>query len=295
MTAREKLDESMPQRTKALVKYWTASASQNFMSAVGSTFTILSYPPVLITNQEEDQGVTREMNKYAASLCSANPQQSGFFAIVPSLYAYEELHADGITLLTSYEGVYLGNEIFKPIWEELDKHNAVVFVHPHRACVDCGLAHPTLLPPVLDYPHEGNKIAMDMILNQTVRKDPNCKIILSHAGGTLPYLIHRAASLVPQVFKSTATDSPVMSSEDIPRDSRLFYYELALSSSHHTLDTPLKNFLSHHILFGTDFPAVSEDVAIKLSDELNDYNMDEVKRDNVYWETAIKLFPRLAG
>ncbi|KAL6818178.1 hypothetical protein GGI42DRAFT_309500 [Trichoderma sp. SZMC 28013] len=86
-----------------------------------------------------------------------------------------------------------------------------------------------------------------------------------------------------------------MSSEDILRDARLFCYELALSSSHHTLDTLLKNFPSDHILFGTDFPAVSEDVAIKLSDELKDYNMDEAERDDVYWETAIKLFPRLAG
>ncbi|PKK52280.1 hypothetical protein CI102_2458 [Trichoderma harzianum] len=302
----EALSESMPQWTKAFVKPWNASASQKFMSAIGSTFTILSYPPVLITKQQEDQGVTREVNKYAASLCSANPQQFGFFAIVPSLqnitaviaeirYAYEELHANGITLLTSYDGAYLGNEIFNPIWEELDKHNAVVFVHPHGACVDCGLAHPALLPPILDYPHETTKTAMDMILNHTVRKYPNCKIILAHAGGTLPYLVHRAASLVPQVLKSTATDSSVMSSEDILGDAKLFYYELALSSSPHTLDTLLKNFPSDHILFGTDFPAVSEDVAIKLSNELNDYNMDEAKRDDVYWETAIKLFPRLAG
>jgi hypothetical protein len=47
---------------------------------------------------------------------------------------------------------------------------------------------------MIDYPHETTRTAMDMIMMGTRRKYPVCKVILSHAGGALPYLISRSAT-----------------------------------------------------------------------------------------------------
>lgn len=50
--------------------------------------------------------------------------------------------------------------------------------------------------PMFDYPHETGPMAMDLVVNDTLRTYPGYKIILSHAGGILPYPIHRPAAML---------------------------------------------------------------------------------------------------
>jgi len=52
-----------------------------------------------------------------------------------------------------------------------------------------------------DYPHETTRAAMDLIMSNNRRHFPNCQIILSHAGGSLPYLVHRMTMVEDTPFK----------------------------------------------------------------------------------------------
>ena len=144
----------------------------------------------------------------------ANPSTFGFAAL-PSLlnteaaladiaYPLDVLKADGVTFFTRYGhgNYYLGHEGFKSIWEEVNKRKAVVFVHPAHP-VDTNLVHRTLPQPVLDYPHETTRTAMDMITSGTKCAHPDCKVILSHGGGTVPFLLPRAAQLVSRLRLSS--------------------------------------------------------------------------------------------
>lgn len=47
--------------------------------------------------------------------------------------------------------------------------------------------------PVVDYPQQTTRTAVDLVFTGTTARNPDVKILLSHAGGTLPYLAARVA------------------------------------------------------------------------------------------------------
>lgn len=69
---------------------------------------------------------------------------------------------------------------------------------------------------------------MDLVLTKTVAKHPNVRIILSHAGGTLPFLSDRVVKSmdIPQVQNAIGH-----SSSDTIRDFQSFYLDVAVSTS----------------------------------------------------------------
>lgn len=163
-------------------------------------------------------------------------------------YAFDVLGADGITLFTRYGdgNYYLGHRAFLPVWEELNRRHAVVFVHPTHA-VDTNQVNPGLHGPAIDYPHETTRTAVDMIMNRTLQRHPNAKVILSHAGGNLPWIIPRLAMAVRDAPPSSKGG---ITYEDWMGNLRRFYYDLALSSSQQGLDLLLKVIPNDHILYG---------------------------------------------
>jgi hypothetical protein len=91
------------------------------------------------------------------------------------------------------------------------------------------------------------------------------RIVLSHSGGSTPYLAARVAGLC--AFHLGCELSP----EEIIADFRTFYYETALSGFETNL-VALENFVeSDHILFGTDFPAVSPQTAGWYTNNVDTY------------------------
>lgn len=118
----------------------------------------------------------------------------------------------------------IGDPSFDPIWEAFDKHSLVVFVHP--TAVNIGpmliagvLPQPTVdcTRPLLAYtvPSEARtdaqnstRAAVDILLRGHLSKYNNIKVILSHAGGTLPYLKQRVhgSMQVPEVVKRMHTN-----------------------------------------------------------------------------------------
>lgn len=153
----------------------------------------MTAPGVQIVLLDEQAKFAQSVNETAAKLRDENPRV-GFFAAVPSLhettaaieeitYALDVLKADGITLFTrcGTGHYYLGHKLFRPIWEELNRRKAAVFIHPTHP-LNTDIWKPLLLQPIIDYPHESPRTAFDMISTNTKRDFSDCKVILSHAG-----------------------------------------------------------------------------------------------------------------
>lgn len=270
------------------------------MGAKTAILSVTAPGPGIEKDNAAAAGLARECNEYSAALRDQDPSTYGFFASLPSLldteatltelaYALDVLGADGVTLFTRYgsDNHYLGHSDFAPIWAELNRRSAVVFIHPTHP-VDTNLVNPYLPQPMFDYPHETGRTAMDLIISNTLRSSPQCKIILSHAGGTLPNLIYRAAEMLPLMPKAIGKTT-----EEILDEARGFYFDTAISSHAGTLTALFLLAKPGHVLFGTDFPNAPTKGIEYFTKQLESYDMEPKQREEVYNEAALELFPRL--
>ena len=246
---------------------WSPDLSLEFMARnnIGTSILSCAIPfTILLEDATEIATLSRETNEYLASLRDQYPSKFGFFATVPSLedpkrcieeidYALSILKADGVALFTSYGSKYLGHADFEPVWAELNRHATIIFTHPTMEGMEKSIREPFLIPRALiDWSHETTRMATHLIMTDTVQKFPACKIILSHGGGTLPFVAGRIADIPMQ--ERLSGKSP----EDFLEAARSFYFDLALVGH----GAPLKLLLDFakigHVLYGSDFPFVQE-------------------------------------
>ena len=138
--------------------------------------------------------MARRVNEYVATLVTTHPGRFGNFATVPlpdvdgavieAEYALDSLAAEGVVLLSNYEGKYLGDKGYTALWESLDARSAIVFIHP---------GHP-MIPTLTDVP--GRSLTTHSIPHATrstwystecLDHYPAVRIILAHAGGFVPF------------------------------------------------------------------------------------------------------------
>ncbi|KAJ5950522.1 amidohydrolase family protein [Penicillium vulpinum] len=283
---------------------WTLNLDQEINRILNVSTTILSVTapgPVIAKEPTAAAQLARECNLSAAKIRDASPSQYGFFASVPSLfdtelvleeirYALDILRADGVTLFTRYgQGPnYLGHEAFAPIWAELSRRQAVVFIHPTHP-QDTSLINPAMPQPMFDYPHETGRTAVDLITSGRLRQYPGCKVILSHAGGTLPYLIHRTATMLPCMPPDRNIG---ITREDIIEQARNFYFDTALSANEVTLKALASFANPGHLLFGSDFPNAPSDAIVRFTRFVEEEMIDGATVEDLN-ENALNLLPRL--
>ncbi|MET9328048.1 amidohydrolase family protein [Tsukamurella sp. NPDC003166] len=278
---------------------WSPDAHLSFMDANGIATSVLSLtaPSVVGWKGSERREMARRVNEYTAGLVSDRPDRFGNFATVPLPdvdgavaeidYALGELGADGVVLLSNYEGVYLGDDSYAPVWEALNRHRAVVFIHP---------GHPLLpvLPgvpgPVVDYPFDTTRNAVHMAYNNVPLRYPDTKIILSHAGGFVPYAAMRF-SLVRSLL-NVAAGGPTP--EEVLEQLRGFYFDTALSAGQATM-AALTDFADpSRILFGSDFPYAPAALGTRITEVLDaDSGLTAEQSAAINRTNSLPLFPRL--
>ncbi|ERT03336.1 hypothetical protein HMPREF1624_01648 [Sporothrix schenckii ATCC 58251] len=287
---------------------WSPRATELLMNRLGGVRTAIlsaTAPGTCILKGAASYKLARQLNECAAGVRDANPSRFGFFASLPSIldteaaldelrYALDTLRADGVTMFTRYGdgNTYLGHPDLEPIWAELHRRQSVVFVHPTHP-VDTAQVNARMPQPMVDYPHETTRAAMDMIVMGTRAKYPGCKVILSYAGGTLPYLISRIATPLSKTPAVAASYAVGVTHRRVMDDFRSFYYDLALSASPAVLDMALKTIPHDHILYGSDFPYAPPPAYPAFLQELESYDMAPELRDQIHFGNARKLIPRL--
>jgi predicted TIM-barrel fold metal-dependent hydrolase len=251
---------------------------------------------VYFGNVQQARDLARSCNEYAAELRVMHPGRFGFFAVLPTpftapacaevAYAYDRLDADGVVLLGSTEGRFLGDPAYEDLMAELDARHAVVFLHPnlHATSRQLGLAAPGWL---LEFPCDTTRAALNLILTGTVDRYPRIRWILAHAGGFLPYVAWGAslADSIPEFAKQAP--------EGVLTYVRRFYYDTALSPSPYSGAALRELVEPSHILFGSAFPCALEPIVALECRSLEQASVwpDAVKK-GIDRGHALSLFPQ---
>ena len=301
------VEETGGDPTKWATPQWSVKQAKEHMSTLCIETAIVSITApgakIYEDNKEKGRIFARKLNEYSADLVKNNPKQFGFFASLPSLtdvqgaleeidYVHSTLKPDGYTLFTSYgDGQYLGHPSFRPIWAKLNELKTVAFIHPSASSTTTTVNR-YLLPPIIDYPHETTRTAADIVLTGTRAAYPEVKIILSHAGGTLPFLAGR----ISMVCGMPSLQCP-RQAEEVLADFRSFYYDTALSSSAPQLQALLEFADPSKILFGSDVPYAPLPSVLDFTKGLDTFFLDNKldARKNLLQainrENAKNLFP----
>jgi predicted TIM-barrel fold metal-dependent hydrolase len=298
--ARAMKDQGQSLVAGAPLPEWSPRRSLDVMDLQGIQTALLSLsaPGVYFGNASRAVSLAQACNDFCVDVARRHPDRFGFFALLPmpfteaacaeAIRALDQLKADGIVLLGSSDGYFLGDARFNELMAELDKRDATVFVHPnlHATSTTLRLNTPGFL---VEFLCDTTRAATNLILSGTMERYPRIRWILAHAGGFTPYVAWRLslANMLPQY----ADKAP----QGVLNYLKRFWFDTALSPSPFAMAALNELVGPSKILFGSDFPFAPEPVTglqTKQLAELKVFTAQEqaaINRDN-----ALALFPRLA-
>ncbi|HXX48608.1 MAG TPA: amidohydrolase family protein [Myxococcota bacterium] len=273
---------------------WSREETLEMMDRRGIETAIvsLSTPGVHFGDAAEARKRAREINELSAGLVRSAPARFGFFAFLPLPdvdgalaeleYAFDSLGADGVVMLANARGVYLGDPALDAVFDALERRRAVVFVHPS---IPPGLAPVEGVPGyAADFLLDTTRAAVRLAGSGTLDRCPNLKIILSHAGGFVPYAAYRMGLAA----------SPRRDLADGVAQLRKFWFDTALSGSPTALPSLLAFARPGRVLYGSDWPFASEPIIAGFNGMYESFPVDAAQRASIDRGAAETLFPRLA-
>jgi predicted TIM-barrel fold metal-dependent hydrolase len=275
---------------------WTLAKSLDMMDRDGVARAVISVPNIWMGDRGVVRKVARDCNEYIARVMADHPGRFGLFACLPlpdvegSLreidYAFDQLHADGVGVMTSFEDKWLGDPVFAPVLDELNRRKAVVFVHPSIAACCSGIL-PAVIDATIEFGTDTTRAIASLIFGGTTKRCPDIRFIFSHAGGTVTSLVERFVQL-PKMKRDAADNVP----NGVVAELKKFYYDIAQTSHPVPLGAILSLVSASQILFGTDFPWRT---AAEHSKSLRDFGMPRADIRAIERDNAVKLIPRLAA
>ena len=281
---------------------WSRASALSFLDDAGIdvAVTSISTPGVHTGDDAAARLLARRCNELAAEMIRDRPDRFAGFACLPLpdvdgalaelAYALDGLQLDGVLLFSNARGVYLGDSRFTPLFDELQRRAAVVFVHPNPSPDPS--AHTLGLPDTLiDFTADTTRAIAQLHYGNTFARTPDVKYIFAHAGGTVPYLAKRFG-IIDEMNVIPGAEARGTAAETF----RHLYWDTAASWGDPVLRLLRDVVGIDRVVFGTDFPYLRRDIALRCREDIEaSPELTDSERTAVLGATAMTLIPRLAS
>jgi aminocarboxymuconate-semialdehyde decarboxylase len=176
----------------------------------------------------------RFLNQHVSGLCSAHPQSFSMLASVPLPYAAEaaaeleyavkELGAVGAVVAANAEGINLGDCDLDAFWQAAADLDVGVFIHPVQAQPDPRSARYGL-SQIAQYTVDTTLCVGSLIGAGVLDRFPKLRLLLSHGGGTFPYLTGRFDCMHERMDRAAQHD---VAKHEPSAYLKRFYYDTIL-------------------------------------------------------------------
>lgn len=277
------------------VRPWSVGSALRSMDhhQVAHAVVSLTAPGVYFGDASRARTAARRANEELADTFASlgdDETRFSFFAALPlpdveaslaEIRHASELGCAGFTIFSNTDGRYPGAKEFDPIWAELNRRGATVFVHPTWTTLPLV---PGVSGAVADFLLDTVRAAISMLYAGTLNRYTDVDIILSHAGGFLPYSIHRLAAMASTMLE------PPRDAEQLLRDARRLWFDTALSTSPTNLPSLLAFADPERILYGTDWPYALSPTIDYFERQFEAFDFAPGMREAIEHRNARKLF-----
>jgi predicted TIM-barrel fold metal-dependent hydrolase len=246
---------------------WSAQLALEFMDAHGIASQVLSVsdPGVEFVELSASIALARSCNDFGAELRAAHPDRFGTLAVLPlrdvdaaveeAARSLDELHLDGVGLLSSAAGRYLGDPAFEPLLSELDARGAWAFVHPTAPAQRPDYAIPE---SIAEFPFDTTRAIISLIFNGVFARHPRIRWHFAHGGGTLPMVRLRLAGLAGAAREfgpvlGLPEGSSVLDGGSVQAAIDCSFFDTALVADPASLEA-VRRLGPDRVVFGSDWP-----------------------------------------
>lgn len=275
---------------------WTPQRSLEEMerSRVDKAIVSVAAPGIFFGDVEQGRRLARACVDYGADMIQKHPGRFGMFAPIPlpdvdgSLkaieYALDVLKLDGIGILTSYGSRWPGDPAFAPVFDELNRRKATVFVHP-LAPDCCSNLQEGVSSALIEFPTDTTRCITSLLFSGTLTRCQDINFIFAQGGGTLPFL---AGRLNAAMFFTPGLK------EKLPKgmlhELKRLNYDVVSMANPISVAALLQLVPSQQLFFGSDFPYLSGRVVadgLQKISLLSPADLTQIEREN-----ALRLFKK---
>jgi len=251
----------------------------------------LSTPNIFFADQTRQPEVARVLNDAYADLIARHPDRFKGFASIPmdapdaaikELHrAIDELKLNGVVLLSNIKGRPLTSPVYRPFFEEANRMNLCIFLHPMLP------ANPEpyteyVLGPLVGFPFDTTLAVARMCFAGMLRELPDIRWVIGHLGGAIPYLMERLDS----GYRDFAECRVNIDQPPSTYLKRLYYDTVTFSPYNLRMVRDLVGV--EHMVMGSDYPHLLGSIERSVS-SIEDLSIPESEKQKIFSGNAGKI------
>jgi aminocarboxymuconate-semialdehyde decarboxylase len=251
----------------------------------------LSTPNIFFADESHQPEVARILNDAYAELTAKHPTRFKGFASIPmdapeaalaELHrAIDQLKMNGVVLLSNIRGRALTSPIYRPFFEEANRMNLCIFLHP-MIPTNSEPFKEYVLGPLVGFPFDTTLAVARMCFDGMLRELPNIRWIIGHLGGAIPYLMERLDSGYRDFAECR------VNIDELPSTylKRLYYDTVTFSAHNLRMVRDLAG--TDHMVMGSDYPHMLGSIERSVS-SIQDLAIPEYEKQKIFSGATLSI------